>query len=182
MVRPPISQLIPNPATFWRYVDSSAGPDECWPWTGARQASGYGRLRRGPLGDRHSLIAHRVAYELTHGDGSAEGLLVLHACDRPWCCNPAHLMAGTHVDNMRAAAARGRLLPRGSLPSFVPVAIRRGAAQRLGAGISEHAVTAWAVTHFDVNYRTAERIIRGDTYPDAPGPVFPDFALRRAAA
>jgi len=27
---------------FWAKVDTSAGPEECWPWIGPRDATGYG--------------------------------------------------------------------------------------------------------------------------------------------
>ena len=52
--------------------------------------------------------AHRIAWELTHGP-IADGLFVLHTCDVPLCCNPQHLFLGTQRDNIRDAAAKGRL-------------------------------------------------------------------------
>ena len=36
------------------------------------------------------------------------GLWVLHACDRPRCCNPLHLRLGTPKMNMADCVARGR--------------------------------------------------------------------------
>jgi len=91
-------------ARFWSHVDVR-GADECWPWTRARTGIGYGRFsvggRRGRL-----LTASRVAYELTHGPlGAAEAR---HRCDNPPCCNPAHLIPGTHAQNMADMAERGR--------------------------------------------------------------------------
>lgn len=88
---------------FWEKV-AVAEPHECWPWTGARSGPGlYGKVRV----DRQTVKAHRVAYELAVGP-IPEGLWVLHACDNPPCCNPAHLSLGTHLENQRQKAERGR--------------------------------------------------------------------------
>lgn len=90
---------------FWFKVDKSGGPTACWPFKGARvPAGGYGRaLLNGKL---HA--AHRYAWVLTHGE-PREGLHVLHRCDNPPCCNPAHLWLGTHDDNMADMKAKGRI-------------------------------------------------------------------------
>lgn len=87
---------------FWAKVDRR-GPDECWPWTGATQQTGYGRFRV----DGRLQGAHRVAYVLTHGH-LRPGAHVLHRCDTPGCCNPSHLFLGTHADNMADKEAKGR--------------------------------------------------------------------------
>ena len=55
--------------------------------------------------------AHRLAWEAANGPIPA-GLLVLHHCDNPPCCNPAHLYVGTAKDNARDCKARGRRAKR----------------------------------------------------------------------
>jgi hypothetical protein len=47
---------------------------------------------------------HRVVYYVTHGTWPT---VVRHACDHPWCANPAHLQAGTAADNNRDTRERG---------------------------------------------------------------------------
>ena len=93
---------------FWAHVaiPDSADPDVvklCWPWTAGRTGSGYGILQYGGK----PVYAHRLAYELAHGD-LQPGQVVRHTCHNPLCVNPAHLVAGTHADNMHDMAVAGR--------------------------------------------------------------------------
>ena len=88
---------------FWSKVDRSGGTDACWPWLGFRNVPGYGRFcvagrRRG---------AHHYALHFTRGP-VPEGLDVLHRCDNPGCCNPAHLYAGTDRENVAEREVKGR--------------------------------------------------------------------------
>lgn len=50
---------------------------------------------------------HRLAYLLTRGIIPA-GMVVMHKCDNPPCCNPDHLELGTEKENMREAGKRKR--------------------------------------------------------------------------
>lgn len=75
----------------------------CWLWTGSKDRGGYGRFR---LGSRPQL-AHRVAFTWW-GPGISDGLECCHSCDTPACVNPAHLWAGTHLDNERDKVSKGR--------------------------------------------------------------------------
>jgi hypothetical protein len=81
---------------FWAKVDKSAGPDGCWPWTGARQDKGYGLFS--PTHSRQ-VGAHRVAYELTTGQ-IPDGMVIDHLCRNPPCVNPAHLEPVTSRENL----------------------------------------------------------------------------------
>ncbi len=81
-------------------IDRATG---CHVWMGNRDNGGYGRMSIGP-GVR---AAHRIAWELANGP-IPEGMLVLHTCDNPACCNPEHLKLGTQGENMRDRIKRGR--------------------------------------------------------------------------
>lgn len=95
---------------FWRKVDRR-GDDECWPWLGSYKRNKRGEKSHGQFGiyrDGKTVAtprASRVAYRLTHGDPGE--LHVLHKCNNPGCCNPAHLYAGTNYDNVQDAIAAG---------------------------------------------------------------------------
>lgn len=96
-------EIVEPDKRFWMYVDISAGPESCWPWTKSRRDFGYGRMAF--AGTVES--ANRIAWRLTNGD-IPNGLLVLHSCDNPPCCNPKHLFLGTHEDNFADMVSKGR--------------------------------------------------------------------------
>ena len=62
--------------------------------------------------------SHRFAYELLVGPIPA-GLVLDHLCRVRNCCNPAHLLTGTHSDNIVDAYSRNRRKPaRGEQSSW----------------------------------------------------------------
>jgi len=95
----------PPEVRFWEKVDRSAGQDGCWPWLGGIGPDGYGLTKFEPLGP--TSVTHRVAYRLDKGP-IPEVMLVLHHCDNPPCCNPAHLWLGTDKDNSDDKIRKGR--------------------------------------------------------------------------
>jgi hypothetical protein len=88
---------------FWAHVEIR-GPDECWPWKSGR-AGIHPSFRAGGKTRRASLIA----FMFTTGRWAD---YLRHSCDNPPCCNPGHLIEGTHTDNMRDKVTHGRQ-PRG---------------------------------------------------------------------
>ena len=73
----------------------------CWIWLGQLNYAGYAMGKH----DGTYRRSHRWAYEKFRGP-IPEGLLCLHTCDEPRCCNPTHLYLGTHKDNARDVAER----------------------------------------------------------------------------
>lgn len=84
---------------LWSRVDKSA-PGGCWLWTGGLSAAGYGRIRV----DGTLHYTHRFVYEHEVGPIPA-GLEIDHLCRVRSCCNPEHLEAVTHGENVRRGDA-----------------------------------------------------------------------------
>ncbi len=96
-----LAQITAVSNRFWSKVEIS-DPDQCWEWTGYIDPSGYGRFSI--EGSPH--YAHRVVKILEGLD--IAGRVVRHSCDNPPCCNPHHLLIGTHADNVADRTRRGR--------------------------------------------------------------------------
>lgn len=88
--------------SFWANVQRG-GMDECWPWTGSVNGSGYGQLT---FKGKHCSV-HRVAYEIQVGPIVHRD--VCHTCDNRLCVNGAHLFNGTHSANMKDCVSKGRI-------------------------------------------------------------------------
>jgi hypothetical protein len=97
-------------ARFWSKVNKD-GPTQphmdscCWEWLG--HINRYGRFGL----DGTMKLAHRVAYEWTHG-AIDSGQVVCHRCDNGACVRPDHLALGSQRDNMSDCVEKGRFSRR----------------------------------------------------------------------
>lgn len=133
---------------FHSLVDSTGGPDACWQWQGSSFSNGYGRIGNG----EQRPMSHRVAWYFASGFDAGQ-MYVCHRCDNRGCCNPAHLFLGSHADNMRDMAAKGRgqvgtkIRPEGVIAAF--------AMRRAGAKLREIAAV------FDVSIPHVSNVLNG---------------------
>lgn len=88
--------------SVWQSVNIGE-PDACWWWTKYCNHDGYGRMNL----NWKTYSAHRLAWESKYGS-IPNKMCVLHKCDNPPCCNPAHLFLGTQKDNNNDRACKGR--------------------------------------------------------------------------
>lgn len=91
-------------ARFWAKVDTTGGPDACWPWKASHKAAGYGQV----VINYKIHGAHRVAYAIATGYTPTSDEYVCHRCDNPPCCNPKHLWLGSAKENTQDASIKGR--------------------------------------------------------------------------
>lgn len=116
----------------------------CWEWKLARNRLGYGSYGDN-TGPKHvTRKAHRLAFELANGYLPSA---VLHRCDNPPCCNPAHLFAGTLSDNVQDMLTKGRggvAVLTWAQANEIRSALAAGAQGRRLAviyGVTEHAIS-----------------------------------------
>ena len=75
----------------------------CWEFYGATTGQGYGNIHY----QGRKQYVHRIVFRIMNGK-IPHGILVLHNCDNPRCCNPDHLFLGTHKDNTADMIAKDR--------------------------------------------------------------------------
>ncbi len=139
----PLVYLGMNDTKFWAKVDM-CGPDACWMWKAGYTRSGYGQHKAG-------VYAHRYAWEQANNASIIPGKqnVVRHSCDRPACCNPAHLTLGSQSDNMMDMQRKGR----GDFSGLRPYG-------RLGENNHGAKLTAEAVTEIRRLHKTGDLSLR----------------------
>jgi hypothetical protein len=138
-------------ARLEKYVDKSG---ECWLWTAAKNAKGYGICADG--------LVHRAVYRQYVGEIDS-GLYVLHKCDVRNCCNPSHLYLGDQKQNMADMTERGRCGRRGAKPgeahpmAKITEAQAKDLLERAKRGVS----TAVLASEFSLSRNYVQRVISG---------------------
>lgn len=123
--------------------------------------NGYGKVGfRLAEGGYKSVPAHRLAYELAHGEVPKE-LQVCHTCDNRCCVNLEHLFLGTAKDNADDREAKGRgNQPHGSRSPTAKLSETKVVEIRnlKGAGFKNEELAA----RFGVNKSTIKRVMSGE--------------------
>jgi hypothetical protein len=82
-------------------------PSGCWEWSGLRCPPP--QLPYGIVGYRcRPKSVHRLMHMLLVGP-IPQKMEVMHKCDNAPCCNPDHLQLGTHDENVKDCARKGRI-------------------------------------------------------------------------
>lgn len=141
---------MPNePTDVFKHIEMLT-PDQCWRWLGPWGGRSTDR-RPYFMANGKRTMAYRWVYELVNGTAVPDGQLLRHTCDNgSWpigCCNPFHIIPGSHQDNMDDMTRRDRH----GLPKTARDGIRRlldqGRTQQEVAdlyGISRETVSAIA--------------------------------------
>lgn len=129
---------------FWERV--SLG-DDCWLWTGMVSRDGYGKCG---WQNRGHIRTHRIAYALTHPEWDWKGW-VLHTCDTPLCCRPAHLWLGDAKTNAHDMIAKGRRADiRGSNHPFAKLSEAQVVEIRQANGTNEELAARYGVSAWNI--------------------------------
>jgi hypothetical protein len=108
MATPTIAHVVLSDQALARFHAQlpKGDPESCWEWK-RLGTNGYGIFGLNVNGKYKSIAAHRLSWSVANGP-IPDGMYVLHSCDNPPCCNPAHLRIGTQRDNAQDRINRGR--------------------------------------------------------------------------
>jgi len=82
---------------------------ECIEFTNKPDVNGYAKLsqRSSAFKMYGERWLHRITYTRHYGE-IPKGVVVMHTCDNPICCNIEHLKLGTQIDNLKDMYNKGR--------------------------------------------------------------------------
>lgn len=165
----PQARLAFSPQSIDRFLSKLKINTEfqCWEWQRAKDKNGYGKLTV----NGHDVRAHRIAWQIFTGQPVPKGVLVLHSCDNPACCNIKHLSLGSPQDNMNDKMSRGREInlkgqdcPSAKLTQANVLEIF----ERLTNGESQYSIAKV----FNISQTTVSEIARGEIWKHLMPPDF----------
>ena len=108
---------------------------------------------------------HRLSIYAHTGFLPGPDTLALHQCDNPPCCNPEHLVWGTHVENMAERSERERVSNGlGHYKAALTAKQVKECRQRSTWGHSARSIAE----RYGVSELTVQRLLAGETYKDVP--------------
>ena len=95
-----------TPSDVFKYINMHDGDRTvCWEWEGSLG----GRDKRPYFQyNGKKVLAYRLVYHLVTGSAISDNLVARHTCDNKVCCNPEHIIPGSHQDNMDDMKERER--------------------------------------------------------------------------
>jgi hypothetical protein len=128
-------------------------------YTHITRVGGYTQIRCGNIME----YLHRYVYFLLHPNTDT-GLDIMHNCDNKACCNPRHLIAGTHKENMNDRDLKGRNVAISGLKHYESrftrneiIAIRKACETSCDSTVAER---------YNVSRSTISSIRNGHRYSD----------------
>jgi hypothetical protein len=103
---------------FWKNIEIRL-PDDCWNWMSRRDRDGYGLIKL----EGKQIKAHQLAFYYEHGIWPSN-VEIRHFCNNRRCCNPKHLIDGTHKENMEDASRAGTMKGRHQATNYGILNIR----------------------------------------------------------
>lgn len=137
---------------FWKRVDIGS-PNSCWEWL-ARKHKAYGQLTYQGI----PYKAHRLAWTLHYKQNIPEGKVIMHLCDNPGCCNPAHLKLGTQLENIQQAVLQKKYHRPGELNSNAKLTSEIVGEIRSTRKAAKYFVKRYGISRFTVYAIRKERI------------------------
>ena len=92
---------------FWERV-AIRSKNKCWEWQAGLNSKKPGYNYGLFYVNKGSTLAHRLALSFHQNKLVNSKMEVMHTCDNPLCCNPYHLLEGTHKENMQDMNRKNR--------------------------------------------------------------------------